>query len=179
MVLRAPHRRPHALLDDRGARGGGHGDRGAGTRGDAGMTAAAVHHPLRGLPLEQQTLPALLERQADVYGDRPLFRCGQVELSYGGVRDLAARSAARLRDCGVARGDRVAAMCENRTELFELILGCVWLGAIVVPINTASRGPQLEHVLGNCGARLMLADATVTDALAAIETHGALEGIWV
>jgi crotonobetaine/carnitine-CoA ligase len=143
------------------------------------MTAAAVRHPLRGLPLEQQTLPGLLELQAQTYGDRPLFRTGNVELSYRAVRDLAARSAARLRDCGVAPGDRVAAMCENRIELFELILGCAWLGAIVVPINTASRGPQLEHILGNCGARLLLADATVTDALAALQTHGALEGIWV
>jgi crotonobetaine/carnitine-CoA ligase len=143
------------------------------------MTAAAVRHPLRGLPLEQQTLPALLERQAEAYGDRPLFRCGAVELSYRGVRDLAARSAARLRDCGVAPGDRVAAMCENRIELFELIVGCAWLGAIVVPINTAARGPQLEHVLGNCGARLLLADAAVTDALTALESAGALEGIWL
>ena len=143
------------------------------------MTAAAVRHPLRGLPLEQQTLPALLERQAEAYGDRPLFRCGAVELSYRGVRDLAARSAARLRDCGVAPGDRVAAMCENRIELFELIVGCAWLGAIVVPINTAARGPQLEHVLGNCGARLLLADAAVTDALTALEGPGALEGIWL
>ena len=32
-------------------------------------------------------------------------------------------------------------------ELFELIVGCAWADAIVVPINTASRGPQLEHHL--------------------------------
>jgi crotonobetaine/carnitine-CoA ligase len=48
-----------------------------------------------------------------------------------------------------------------------------------VPINTASRGPQLEHILGNCGARLLMADAAVTDALVGLDAHGALEGVWV
>ena len=52
-------------------------------------------------------------------------------------------------------GDRVAIMCGNRGELLLMILGCAWLGAIAVPINIASRGAQLEHILGNCGARLL------------------------
>jgi crotonobetaine/carnitine-CoA ligase len=70
-------------------------------------------------------------------------------------------------------------MCENRIELLELILGCAWTGAIAVPINTASRGPQLEHILSNCGARLLVADAAMTDALAALGGHGAIEGVWL
>ena len=59
------------------------------------MTGGAVRHPLRGIPLAEQTLPALLERQADRYEDRPLFRFGVTELSYRDVRELAARSAGR------------------------------------------------------------------------------------
>ena len=38
------------------------------------------------------------------------------------------------------------------------MLGCGWLGAIAVPINTASRGAQLEHILANCGARLLVVE---------------------
>jgi crotonobetaine/carnitine-CoA ligase len=107
-------------------------------------------------PFELRTLPGLLERQADELEERPLVRVGDVELSYREVRDLAARSGGRLLAADIAAGDRVAMMSENRLELLELILGCAWIGAISVPINTASRGPQLEHILNNCGARLIV-----------------------
>ena len=143
------------------------------------MTGGAVRHPLRGIPLAEQTLPALLERQADRYEDRPLFRFGVTELSYRDVRELAARSAGRLAEAGVRPGDRVATMCENRLELFELILGCAWAGAIVVPINTASRGAQLEHILDNCGAGLLVVESANVEAFASLRSRGSIERAWV
>src|SRR5690606_29776264 len=91
---------------------------------------------------------------------------------------LAARAAGRLAAAGVARGDRVAIMCANRLELLELVLGCAWLGAIAVPINTAARGAQLEHVLENSGARLLATDSQLVEVLASLHTTGALEEVW-
>ncbi|MBV9000896.1 MAG: AMP-binding protein, partial [Solirubrobacterales bacterium] len=143
------------------------------------MTAGAARHRLRGIPLAAQTLPALLEHQAARYEARPLFRYGAVELSYRAVCELAARSAGRLAEAGVRPGDRVATMCENRVELFELILGCAWGGAIIVPINTASRGAQLEHILGNCGARLLVVESRHLEAFVALRSRGSVERAWV
>jgi carnitine-CoA ligase len=143
------------------------------------VSAGTARHPLRGIPLAEQTLPALLDRQAARYEERPLFRCGPIELSYRAVRELAARSAGRLLEAGVRPGDRIAAMCENRIELFELILGCAWAGAIVVPLNTASRGAQLEHILGNCGARLLVVESAHLEAFAPLASRGSLERAWV
>jgi carnitine-CoA ligase len=141
--------------------------------------AGAVRHPLRDIALAEQTLPALLERQAARYEDRPLFRCGATELSYRAVCELAARSAGRLVEAGVRPGDRIAAMSENRLELFELIIGCAWAGATVVPINTASRGAQLEHILGNCGARLLVVESAHLEAFAPLGSRGDVERAWV
>src|SRR6185437_13776191 len=135
--------------------------------------------PLRDIPLAEQTLPALLERQAARYEERPLFRSGATELSYRAVCELAARSAGRLAEAGVRPGDRIAAMSENRIELFELIVGCAWAGAIVVPINTASRGAQLEHILGNCGARLLVVESAHLEAFAPLGSRGSVERAWV
>jgi len=143
------------------------------------VSAGAVRHPLRDIPLAEQTLPALLERQAARYEERPLFRWGATELSYRAVCELAARSAGRLADAGVRPGDRIATMSENRIELFELILGCAWAGAIVVPINTASRGAQLEHILGNCGARLIVVESAHLKAFAPLGSRGSIERAWV
>jgi crotonobetaine/carnitine-CoA ligase len=79
-----------------------------------------------------------------------------VALTFGEVRDAAARTAGRLADAGIRAGDCVATMSENRRELLELWLGCAWLGAVYLPINTALRGRQLEHVLRDGGARLLV-----------------------
>lgn len=134
--------------------------------------------PLRGLPVSEQTLPALLQRQADVYGEKVLVRCGAVERSYAEMPRSVARAAGRLAAAGVAGGDRVAIMAENRTEELDLFLGCSWLGATAVPINTAARGEQLGHVLRNCGARLMAVDSDLIGALAHVPRCPALEAVW-
>jgi crotonobetaine/carnitine-CoA ligase len=143
------------------------------------VSAEAVRHPLRDIPLREQTLPALLERQAARYEGRPLFRYGDAELSYRDVCEVAARSAGRLAEAGVRPGDRVATMCENRLELFELIVGCAWAGVMIVPINTASRGAQLEHILSNCGARLIVVESTHLEAFAPLGSRGDVERAWV
>jgi len=139
----------------------------------------AAASALRALPPRERTLPALLERQAAAHGDRPLLRVGDVRRSYRETRDAAAESAGRLAAAGVGPGDRVAALCGNRVELLDLILGCAWLGAVVVPINTASRGEQLAHVLHNAGARLVLVERELRDVLAAVEPWPELQATWV
>ena len=73
--------------------------------------------------------------------------------------------AAALQRAGVARGDRVALMCGNRVELLETFLGCGWLGAVAVPINTASMGPQIEYLLRDSGARLLVIEDRFVERL--------------
>jgi len=133
---------------------------------------------LRGLPVVEQTVPALLERQARAYCAKPLLRLGDLERSFVEVADAAARSAGNLAAAGIAPGDRVAMMCENRIELLDLVLGCAWLGAVAVPLNTAMRGPQLTHVLRNSGARWLAIDDVLLPALASAELPGTLEVVW-
>ncbi len=126
-------------------------------------------HRLRGLPLAEQTLPRLLEAQAERYGEKPLLRCGEIERSYREVREAIASAAGTLAEAGIGRGDRVAFMCENRIELLDLIFGCAWLGATAVPLNTALRGVQLSHQLENSGARLLAMDSALVEVLDVLE----------
>jgi crotonobetaine/carnitine-CoA ligase len=104
---------------------------------------------------DERTLPALLRRAGDTYGPRPCLTVGNVRLRYEDVPEAAARHAGTLAAAGVRPGDRVAVIAENRWELLALWLGCAWLNAILVPVNTASRGAQLDHVLGNAGPRVL------------------------
>jgi carnitine-CoA ligase len=127
----------------------------------------------------QRTLPALLLRQAERHGDKPLVSAGDIRWSYAEAATAAAAMAGTLRAAGIVAGDRVAIMSSNRIELIGLLLGCGWLGAVAVPINVASRGPQLQHVLANCGARLLAMEPELAGNLAMLDPAAlALEAIW-
>jgi carnitine-CoA ligase len=116
-------------------------------------------------PPALRTLPAMLAAHARRYGQRVLFKAGPASLTFADACTTAASMAGTLRSAGVRAGDRVALMCGNRSEFMQLLLGCAWAGAIVVPINTASRGPQLQHILRNCGATLIAIETNLTSAL--------------
>jgi carnitine-CoA ligase len=139
-----------------------------------------VEDILAAFPPAQRTLPAMLERQARRFGSHPLFAAGGLSWTFADAPAIAARFAATLAAAGIQSGDRVALMCSNRAEFMESFLGCGWLGAIAVPINTASRGLQLQHFLQNSGARLLIIEAELLEALAHIDASClALERIWL
>jgi len=127
-----------------------------------------------------RTLPVMLQRQAERYGERPLFACEGESWTYAQTVDVAARSAGRFAAAGIGKGDRVAILCGNRPEFFDLFFGCGWLGAISVPINIAARGPQLEHMLKTSGARLVVLERELLPALEFVDFSVLkVEAIWV
>ena len=135
---------------------------------------------LAAFPPADRTLPTMLQRQARHYGDRILFKCGGASWRFDQAPDIAARFAGTLAAAGIRAGDRVAIMCSNRPDFLEAYLGCAWLGAIAVPINTAARGPQLRHILSNSGARLLVIEAELLDAFRHVDLSGvALERMWL
>ncbi|MBI3433989.1 MAG: ATP-dependent acyl-CoA ligase [Proteobacteria bacterium] len=136
--------------------------------------------PATAFPPRQRTVPDMLRRQADKFGDRLLFDCGGARWSFREMRDIASRTAGLLGAAGMVRGDRLGIFCANRPELMRLFLGCAWAGIVSVPINAAARGLQLQHMLGNSGARILAIDAALMAALDAIDLAALpLERIWV
>ncbi|MGW6403718.1 AMP-binding protein [Streptomyces sp. NPDC055134] len=97
--------------------------------------------------MNRMTIPALVEGAAARYGDRPFLRMDGVLRTYEQTRTAAAAMAGALAAQGCRPGNRIAALMSNRVELVDLILGCAWLGAVVVPLNTALHGPLLRHAL--------------------------------
>ncbi len=143
------------------------------------MGSARAKHLSASFGPAERTLPAMLVRQAERHGGRPLATAGEIRWTYAETAAAAARVAGTLRTAGIVAGDRVAIICSNRMEFLGLLLGCGWLGAVAVPINVASRGPQLQHVLANSGARLLVTEAEYADNLAMLAPSAlALEAIW-
>jgi len=120
---------------------------------------------LRRLPAAQRTLPAMLQRQSAQFAQRPLLRVAARTWTHADAARAASRQAGALAQSGVARGDRVALMCGNRIEFLEVFLGAGWLGAVTVPVNTASMGPQIEYFLSNSQAKLLVIEAALLERL--------------
>lgn len=127
----------------------------------------------------ERTLPAMLTRQAERHGDKMLVTAGDTRWSCAEAATIAARMAGTLQAADIKAGDRVAIICSNRIEFVALLLGCGWLGAVAVPINVASRGAQLQHILSNSGARLLVLELAFAENLAMLDAGALkLEAIW-
>jgi len=132
------------------------------------------------LPPGERTLPRMLRRQAALHADRRLVEIAGTSWTFAETLDMAARFGGALHATGIRPGDNVAVMCGNRIEFLQIYLGCGWIGAVTVPINTASRGMQLAHILANSQAKLMVVQAEYADALDTLETvPPALRTIWL
>jgi long-chain acyl-CoA synthetase len=60
-----------------------------------------------------------------------------------------------LGERGVAKGDRVAILSENRPEWTIADFACLLIGAVVVPVYATSTGEQTAYILRDSGARMV------------------------
>src|ERR1043166_4438008 len=85
-------------------------------------------------------------------------------LSWADAADMASRLARGLAALGVAPGDRVALVSENRPEWVVADLAIMSAGAVTVPAYVTNTVEDHRHILGNSGARAAIVS---TPALAA------------
>ncbi|HXD44299.1 MAG TPA: ATP-dependent acyl-CoA ligase [Pseudolabrys sp.] len=146
---------------------------------DRTPAARLVDELARGFAPSARTVPAMLARQADRFGGRTLVASGGQSWTYAQARDEASGFGATLRAAGIRRGDRVALICSNRLDFLRVFLGCAWIGAVPVPVNTASRGHQLQHILSNSAARLLILEGVLAGNLDHLDIGALpLETIW-
>jgi len=82
------------------------------------------------------------------------------------------RSAAALRAAGVGEGDVVALLMRNGPVAIELMVATRHLGAQWCPMNWHFKLDEVHHVLGNSGAKVLVADAALLEALPGLQAGG-------
>jgi long-chain acyl-CoA synthetase len=80
-------------------------------------------------------------------------------LSWAELDAAVDRSAAGYAAHDLAPGDRVAIQLPNGVDWLRAALGALRAGLVVVPVNTAYTDVELEYVLSDSGARLLVAAA--------------------
>ena len=78
-------------------------------------------------------------------------------LSYADLDRRSACAASLLAADGVGPGDRVAVLCRNRVEFFELLFACAKLGAILVPLNWRMPASELGSLIADCAPKVLAA----------------------
>jgi O-succinylbenzoate-CoA ligase len=102
-----------------------------------------------------------------------------VEPAVGGrrvdFRELNARCnrvAHALRGAGVGQGDRVALLLMNGAEFIESFFAVAKIGAVNVPLNWRLVADELEFILKDSGATVLLYDQNFAPVVAELERRG-------
>jgi len=77
-------------------------------------------------------------------------------ITYRELRDRGNRFAQTLLSLGVNKGDRVAVLLRNCTEWFDVFFGIASLGAVMVPVNFLLKSKEVEFILNDSGAAILL-----------------------
>jgi fatty-acyl-CoA synthase len=89
-------------------------------------------------------------------------------MTYAELDSRACRAAALLRTRGVGEGDRVAILCRNRPEFFELLFACAKTGAVLVPLNWRMPPAELDLTIADAEPSLLFYGAEDSGAAAAL-----------
>ncbi len=107
-------------------------------------------------PVAVRTIADLMRFRARRSGTRLAVVDGDLTLSYAEVYAAARCRAAALAARGIRRGDRVAILLPRSADALACLLATQLLAAVAVPINDRLRTRQVEHVLTDSAASLLI-----------------------
>ena len=121
----------------------------------------------------------LLDQQADRYETKPFLvfypdGSSRQEYSYREFYEEVCRTANFLLSSGIRKGDRIATLSHNHSDVVIQYFAAFLIGAVVVPINTGEDNRRITYVLQNSGARLVLVRDAYLDRLNAIIRESSL-----
>ncbi len=80
-----------------------------------------------------------------------------IKISYGEILERADKLAAYFVQQGIKEGDRVALFLRNSPEFIYTIFAVAKIGAVSVPVNTFLKSEELDYILKDSGAKLLVA----------------------
>ncbi|MFT4570638.1 MAG: acyl-CoA synthetase (AMP-forming)/AMP-acid ligase II [Hyphomicrobiaceae bacterium] len=101
----------------------------------------------------------------------PFLECGGLEFSYGQGQARVHRIANRLLDAGLKTGDRIAVLSKNSAEYPILFLACSKAGVVIVPLNYRLAPPEIEYIINDANARMVLAAGEFLSAVDAVREN--------
>jgi fatty-acyl-CoA synthase len=95
-------------------------------------------------------------------------------LTYREVAERARALAAGLDALGIGVGERVAMVSHNSSRLLTALFGVSGSGRILVPINFRLAAEEVKYIVEHSGARVLLIDPELQDAMKEVECERVL-----
>ena len=105
---------------------------------------------------DKQTLNDLFENVCKKYATNRAFTADGVTISFKQTDQYVNNLAASLIELGIKHGDRVAVIMPNLIQYPLAIFAILKIGAIVVNINPLYTSNEIDFLLGNSGARVVI-----------------------
>ncbi len=102
--------------------------------------------------------------------ERAAFYHQDETYTYRKVRSYVRRAAGLLSDLGLERENRVAILLPDSPEFVFAFWGAIWVGAVPVPINTGCTLDDIQYILQDCRARVLLTTNAWLEKLAPIQS---------
>src|SRR5665213_1792336 len=117
------------------------------------------------------SVAAILKESAARFGNNIALEIGDSRISYAALWGQTRAYAGALREQGISPGDAVAVLIPNVPDFPRVYYAILSLGAVVVPIHALLKADEIEFVLRDSGAKLLVCAA----ALQAEGTKGAVQ----
>ncbi|MCC7041869.1 MAG: AMP-binding protein [Burkholderiales bacterium] len=110
-------------------------------------------------PGAPRTIAALIDARALDRADATYLVSTETgrTLGFAALRASSERIGGVLDRLGIARGENVAIVMPNGAATVRLLLGVMYSGRVVVPVNLLSQSEQMRYVLDHCECRLVFA----------------------
>ncbi len=110
-----------------------------------------------------------LRRAAQVKPGGVALIDGSQRYAWSEVPPRVARAANLLRNAGLSDGGRVAILALNSHRYFEIYYAIPWAGGAIVPLNTRLALPELQYILEDSGAGILIVDDNFVSIAQAIK----------
>ncbi|MEO8145495.1 MAG: long-chain-fatty-acid--CoA ligase [Betaproteobacteria bacterium] len=105
-----------------------------------------------------ETVLEAIVRHARVKGSDAAYWTPSRRWTFAELDDASNRIAAGLKSLGIVAGDRVACLTKRTADCVVLVLGANKVGAVCMPVNWRLAPPEIDYIVENGQARLMMAD---------------------
>lgn len=111
---------------------------------------------------------SFLERSAIVFPQKTAIIHGERTLNYAEMAEHATRLASALQASGISDGDRVAYLSPNVPELLIAHFAVPLIQGVLVAINTRLAPMEIQYILDDCGAKILVGDTALLAPLAPV-----------
>lgn len=116
-----------------------------------------------------------LEFHARIRPEADFAVMGPRALSYGEADAAANRLANAMAAAGLQVGDRIGVLSKNCIEYLLIYFACAKAGVVPVPLNYRLAPPEWAFILGDAGARIVIARGELVHAIAPVKAELSVE----